>query len=97
VPTLIIDVSPSAAAEVATIQVDNLPLIGNRVELDKPRRVHVSVTAMGFARYSKDVDVDRDTVLEVKLGKRPHKRNRAIAVSIGMGAAGLVAWLIRRR
>jgi hypothetical protein len=97
VPTLIIDVTPSEAAEVATIQVNNLPLIGNRIELDTARRIHVSVTAIGFARYSKDVDVDGDMVLRIELAKRPHKRNRALAVSLGMGAVGLVAWLIRRR
>jgi hypothetical protein len=97
VPTLIIDVTPSEAAEIATVQVDNLPLIGNRVELDKPRRIHVAVTAMGFARYSQDVEVERDMVLRVELAKRPHKRNRALAVSLGMGAIGVIAWLLRRR
>jgi hypothetical protein len=97
VPTLIIDVTPSAAAAIATIQVDNLPIVGNKVEIDGAKRVHVSVTAIGFERYSKDVDIDGDTVVKVELGKRPHKRNRALMVSVGMGAAGLIAWLIRRR
>jgi hypothetical protein len=97
VPTLIIDVTPSDAAKVATIQVDNLPIIGNRYEVDKARTIHVSVTAMGFKRYSKDVDVQQETVLKVQLKKLPHKRNRALMVSLGMGAAGVIAWLIRRR
>jgi hypothetical protein len=97
VPTLIIDVTPREAAAIATIQVDNLPIVGNQVDIEGPKRVHVSVTAIGFERYSKDVDLDGDTVVKVKLGKRPHKRNRTLAVTLGMGAVGVIAWLVRRR
>lgn len=97
-PTLIIDVTPSEAAALATIQVDNLPIAGNKLDIEGPRRVHLSVTAIGFERYSKDIDLDGETVvIKVKLAKRPHKRNRALMVSLGMGAAGLIAWLVRRR
>jgi hypothetical protein len=97
VPTLIIDVTPSDAAEVATIQVDNLPIIGKRYEVDKARKVHVAVTAIGFKRFSKDVEVQQETVLKVELKKLPHKRNRTLAVTLGMGAVSVIAWLVRRR
>jgi hypothetical protein len=98
VPTLTIEVMPNEAAELASIQVDGVELVGNRIELDGgKKRVHVSVTAVGFKRYSQDVDVDGDKVLEVDLSQRPHKKNRTLAVTLGMGAIGLIAWLVRRR
>lgn len=97
-PTLIIDVMPNEAADLATIQVDGIELVGNRIELDgDKKRVHVSVTAVGFKRYSQDIDVDGDKVLKVDLSQRPHKKNRTLAVTLGMGAVGLLAWLVRRR
>ncbi|HEY5950753.1 MAG TPA: hypothetical protein VIV40_34915 [Kofleriaceae bacterium] len=96
-PTLIIDVTPSDAAAIATIQVDNLPIAGHKVDVKDKQKVHVSVTAIGFSRYSKDIEIDGDTVLKVELAKRAHKRNRTLAVSLGMGAVGLIAWLVRRR
>jgi hypothetical protein len=97
VPTLLITIKPTAAAEVATIQIDGTPLVGTRLELAKPARVHVSVTAIGFTRYAKDILVDKDMTLDIDLAKRAHKRNRTLAVSLGMGALGVLAWLVRRR
>ncbi|HEY5921065.1 MAG TPA: hypothetical protein VIV11_05310 [Kofleriaceae bacterium] len=96
---LTIEVKPGDAAEVATIQVNGMPIAGKRVELpDDTKRVHVSVTAIGFQRYSKDVDLtDDNTSIAVKLGKRDSKRKRTLAVTLGMGALGVIAWLVRRR
>ena len=96
-PTLLITIKPAAAAEVATIQIDGTPLLGTRLELKSPARVHVSVTAIGFTRFAKDMLVDQDMTLDVDLTKRAHKRNRTLAVSLGMGAIGVLAWLVRRR
>jgi hypothetical protein len=98
VPTLFIDVKPAEAAEVATIHVDSVELVGTKLELDTPRRVHVSVTAIGFQRFAEVVDVQRDMTFDVMLEPRPHKKkSRTLAVTLGMGAIGLVAWLVRRR
>ena len=96
---LTIEIKPRDAAELASIQIDGMPIAGKRVELpDATKRVHVSVTAMGFTRYSKDVDITSDNVaVEVKLGKRDSKKKRTLAVTLGMGALGVVAWLVRRR
>ncbi len=97
-PTLFIDVKPAEAAEAATIYVDSVELVGKKLELDTPRRVHVSVTAMGFQRFADAVDVQRDMTFDVVLEPRPHKKkSRTLAVTLGMGAVGLIAWLVRRR
>ena len=96
--TLFIDIEPKEAADVATIVVDGNKLAGTKLELPAAKRVHVSVTAVGFRRYSKDVDVDGDTVVKVALVALPHKRSsRTLAVTAAMGALGVIAWLIRRR
>jgi hypothetical protein len=97
VPTLILQIEPPDARAVATVQIDGSPLVGTRLELPAPRRVHVSVTAVGFHRFSRDVDVDKDVVLPIELAKRPHKKSRTLAVTLGMGALGVLAWLVRRR
>lgn len=96
-PTLFIDVKPAEAAAVAEIQIDGTALVGNKLELETPRRVHVSVIAVGFHRFHADVEVDADKTLPVELASRPHKKNRALAITLGMGAVGVIAWLVRRR
>ena len=95
--TLQFAIKPSAAAEVATIQVDGTPVVGMRLELPAPARVHVSVTAIGFTRYAKDIEVDKDMTLDIDLSKRDSKKKRTLAVTLGMGAFGVIAWLVRRR
>jgi hypothetical protein len=97
VPTLQITIKPAAAAEVATIQIDGTPLHGKKLELEKPARVHVSVTAIGFTRFAKDIVLDKDMTLDIDLAKRDSKKKRTLAVTLGMGALGVVAWLVRRR
>src|SRR5262245_13971944 len=96
-----LEIKPAAAASIAEIQVDGQPIVGKRVELPPgTKRVHVSVTAMGFRRYSKDVDIRDDeaiVALEIELAKRDSKKKRTLAVTLGMGALGVLAWLVRRR
>lgn len=96
-PTLFIDVKPAEAAAVAEIQIDGSALAGSKLELEAPRRVHVSVIAVGFHRFHTDVMVDADKTLPVELAPRPHKKNRTLAVTLGMGAIGVIGWLVRRR
>jgi hypothetical protein len=97
VPTLILQIEPPQARTAATVQIDGSPLVGARLELPAPRRVHVSVTAVGFFRFSQDVEVDRDVVLPIELARRPHEKNRTLAVTLGMAALGVLAYLLRRR
>jgi hypothetical protein len=95
---LILKLEPEEAVQIATILVDGSPS-GTRVELATPKRVHVSVTALGFHRFSKDVDVGDDTELlelVVQLQRRKHKKSRTLPVTLGMSAASVIAWLIRR-
>ena len=93
------EIEPSDAAEVAAIQVDGEPIAGKRIELpDATKRIRVSITAMGFQRYSRSIEIAEDNfVVKVKLGKRDSKRKRTLAVTLGMGALGVIAWLVRRR
>ena len=96
--TLFIDIEPKEAAALATIVVDGNKLAGTKLELPAAKRVSLSITAVGFRRYAKKVDVDGDTVLKVELVALPHKRSsRTLAVTAAMGALGVIAWLIRRR
>ena len=96
--TLIITVKPDDAAKVATIHVDGEYLDGTRLELEAPRRVHVSVTALGFHRATRDVDVKTITDIQIELRPLPHaKKSRTLPVTIGMGVLSAVAWYFRRR
>jgi hypothetical protein len=95
--TLQFDIRPDEAAAIAMIQVDGTAVHGKRLDLPSPKRVRVSVTAVGYRRYSKHVDIGSDTVLDIELAKRPSKKKRTLAVTVGMGALGVLAWLARRR
>ena len=96
-PTLQFSLEPDDAAAIATIQVDGTQVAGQRLDLPRPKRVRVSVTAVGFRRYSKQIDVDGDMTLEIEMTKLQSKKKRTVAVTLGMGAIGLLAWLVRRR
>jgi len=99
--TLVVEIKPADAAAIATIQVDGEAMVGKRLEL-RPgtKRVHVSVIAMGYRRFSKDIDIGTDNEvvdLEIEMGKRDSKKKRTLAVTLGMGALGVIGWLVRRR
>lgn len=79
------------------ISVDGKPLIGRRIDFDAPRRVHVSVTALGFRRVTRDVEVGTYTELPIELVPLPHKKSRTLPVTIGMGLLSAIAWYFRRR
>jgi hypothetical protein len=95
--TLVIKVKPDEAAEAAAILVDGEPLFGPRIELPMGRRVHVSVTAIGYRRATRDVDVGAYTEIEVELRALKHKKSRTLPVTIGMGVLSALAWYLRRR
>lgn len=94
--TLVITIKPDAAAKIATIRVDGQE-VGNRVELPAPRRVRISVTALGFRRAVREVDVQTITDVEIELAPLPHRKSRTLPVTIGMGILSAVAWYLRRR
>lgn len=94
--TLVIKVTPEEAAKVATIRVDGQE-VGTRVELPAPRRVRVSVTALGFRRATRTVDVGTLTDVEIALTPLKHHKSRTLPVTIGMGVLSAVAWYLRRR
>ena len=94
--TLVIQVTPEEAAKIATIRVDGQE-VGTRVELPSPRRVRVSVTALGFRRATRSVDVGTLTDVEIALAPLKHHKNRTLPVTIGMGVLSAVAWYLRRR
>jgi hypothetical protein len=96
-PTLQFSITPDAAAAIATIQVDGTEVAGKRLDLPSGRRVRVSVIAVGYRRYSKQIDVDGDTTLEIEMAKLQSKKKRTLAVTLGMGVVGVIAWLVRRR
>jgi len=95
------EITPSDAADIAEIQVDGQAVVGRKLELPGgTRRVHVSVIALGYKRFHKDVDITDDDALialDIKLDKRDSKRKKTLAVTLGMGALGVIAWLVRRR
>jgi hypothetical protein len=96
--TLVITVRPDEAAAMAEIHVDGELVIGKRIELPSPRRVHVSVTALGYRRETKHVDVKPFTEIEIELRPMPHgKKSRTLPVTIGMGVLSAAAWFLRRR
>ena len=95
--TLVITITPAEAAQVATIRVDGELLEGTRLDLPSPRRVRVSVTALGFRRVTHDLDVGVYTELPIELAPLPHKKSRTLPVTIGMGVLSAVAWFLRRR
>ena len=95
--TLVITIKPEEAANVATILVDGQVVEGTRLELPAARRVHVSVTAVGFRRATRDVDVKTITDLEIALVPLKHHKSRTLPVTIGMGVLSAVAWFLRRR
>lgn len=94
--TLVITIKPDAAAKVATIRVDGQE-VGSRVELPAPRRVRISVTALGFRRATREVDVQTITDVEIALTPIAHRKSRTLPVTIGMGILSAVAWYLRRR
>jgi hypothetical protein len=96
-PTLQFSIKPDEAAAIASIRVDGTAVAGKRLDLAKAKRVRVSVIAVGFRRYSKQIDVDSDTTLEIEMAKLQSKKTRTLAVTLGMGAVGVLAWLVRRR
>jgi len=95
------EIKPGEAAEIVEIQVDGQAIVGRKLELPSgTKRVHVSVIAMGYKRFHKDVDIPDDDALialDVKLDKRASKKTKTLAVTLGMGALGVLAWLVRRR
>jgi hypothetical protein len=95
--TLVIVVKPDEAVEAAAIHVDGEAVIGTRIELPAPKRVHVSVTAIGYRRATRDVDVGAYTEIEIELRALKHKKSRTLPVTIGMGIASALAWYFRRR
>jgi hypothetical protein len=95
--TLVITISPEDAAKVATIRVDGQAVEGTRLELPGPRRVRVSVTALGFRRATREVDVKELTDVLIELTALRHKKSRTLPVTIGMGVLSAVAWYFRRR
>jgi hypothetical protein len=95
--TLVVTIKPRRAEKIAAIHVDGEPLAGTRLELPAPRRVHVSVTALGFRRATRDVDVGDHTELSIELEKLRSHHRHTVAGTVGLAAASVIAWLIRRR
>lgn len=95
--TLVVTIKPRSAEKIAAIHVDGEPLAGTRLELPAPRRVHVSVTALGFRRATRDVDVGDHTELSIELEKLRSHHRHTVAGTVGLAAASVIAWLIRRR
>ena len=100
-PKLEFDIKPSDAADIAEITVDGQAVVGKKLELPwGTKRVHVSVIALGYKRFHKDVDIPNDdalVALDIKLEKRTSTKKKTLAVTLGMGALGVIGWLVRRR
>ena len=98
---LAFEIKPSDAADIAEITVDGQPIVGRKLEVPwGTKRVNVSVIALGYTRLHKDVEIPNDDAMvdvKVKLDKRTSTKKKTVAVTVGMGALSVLAWLVRRR